>query len=116
MAEVRRLSDAVVIGGATLRAERYRPLRAADPDGRRAGGLRAAPVLVLVSGSCDLPWEEPVFTESEMRPVIITSESVPASRRTRGAELCDVITLPGDTVGIKDAIAALRDRGLTRIA
>jgi len=116
MAEVRRLSDAVVIGGATLRAERYRPLRAADPDGRRAAELNAAPVLVVISGSCDLPWEEPVFTESDMRPVIITSGSASASHLARARENCDVITLPGDTLGMGDIVAALQDRGLTRIA
>lgn len=116
MAEVRRLSDAVLIGGATLRAERYRPLRAADPDGRRAAGLAGAPVLVIVTGSCDLPWEEPVFTESEVPPVVVTSTSVPKSLRTRAQEVCNVIALDGTTLRMRAVIDALNDRGLARIA
>lgn len=116
MAEVRRLSDAVLIGGATLRAERYRPLRAADPEGRRAAGLSSDPVLVIMTGSCDLPWEEPVFTESAVPPVIITSTSVAADLRMRAEELCDVIALEGTSLRMREVVEALNDRGLARIA
>ena len=65
LAETRRLSDAVLIGAGTLRAERYTPMRGrtdARPE-RESLGLAPAPVLAVVSGSLDLPWDEPVFSE-----------------------------------------------------
>lgn len=114
MREVRRLCDAIVIGGATLRAERYRPVHAADPEGRRLAGVTAAPVLVVISGSCDLPWEEPVFTESTMSPLVVTLSSADADKRARAAELCDVVTL--DVLDFRDVIRTLAERGLRRIA
>lgn len=114
MAEVRRLCDAILIGGATLRAERYRPVHAADPEGRQAIGLGAAPTLVVVSGSCDLPWEEPVFAESTMPPLVVTSSSADANLRVRAAESCDVVSL--DVLDMREVIRTLQDRGLRRIA
>ena len=116
MAEVRRLSDAVLIGGATLRIERYRPMTAADPEGRVAAGLRPAPVLVILSGSCDLPWEEPVFTESAIPPIVVTSASADAERLATARRTCDVIALPEVSLRMQSVVTSLRERGLLRIA
>lgn len=116
MAEVRRLCDAILIGGATLRAERYRPVVAIDPAGRSASGLGAAPVLVVVTGTCDLPWEEPVFTDSQMRPLIVTSLGADDAHLTRARQNCDVLALPGSTLRMRAVVDALRARGLMRIA
>lgn len=116
MAEVRRLCDAILIGGATLRAERYRPVRASDPEGRAACGLAVAPVLTIVSGSCDLPWEEPVFTDSQMRPLILTSQGADDASVQRARALCDVAVMAGSTVRMRDVVAVMRERGLVRIA
>jgi riboflavin biosynthesis pyrimidine reductase len=52
--------DAVMIGAGTMRAERYRPL----PGGRP---------MAIVSGSLELPWDAPLFTEESGRVVIFTA-------------------------------------------
>jgi riboflavin biosynthesis pyrimidine reductase len=53
--------DAVMIGAGTMRAERYGPL----PGGR---------LMAIVSGSLELPWDAPLFTE-EGGPVVIFTAS-----------------------------------------
>ena len=65
----RRFSDVVLIGAGTFRAERYRPMRWTEGGGagpNRPQGLARAPQVAIVSGSLDLPWEEPIFAESDV--------------------------------------------------
>ena len=57
--------DAVMIGAGTMRAERYGRV-VADPDKRarrEREGLPHDPLMVIVSGRLDLPWDAPLFTD-----------------------------------------------------
>ena len=57
--------DAVMIGAGTMRAERYGRV-IGDPakrQRREREGLPHDPLMVIVSGSFDLPWDAPLFTE-----------------------------------------------------
>ncbi len=71
MREVRRLADVVLVGAATIRAERYKPM------------LTNA-VVAIVSPSLDLPWEEPLFGESTHAPIVFT-HSKAMSEENNGA-------------------------------
>jgi riboflavin-specific deaminase-like protein len=75
LAGLRTRFDAVMIGAGTMRAERYgRPV--GDPekrDKREAIGLQPDPLMVIVSGRLDLPWDAPLFTKGEGRVLIFTS-------------------------------------------
>ncbi|HVY95991.1 MAG TPA: dihydrofolate reductase family protein [Solirubrobacterales bacterium] len=76
LARLRTRFDAVMIGAGTMRAERYGRL-AAKPETRerrRAAGLEPEPLMVLVSGRLDLPWDAPLFAEGG-RPVLIFTGS-----------------------------------------
>lgn len=69
--------DAVMIGGATMRAERYGRV-VADPakrELREAAGLAADPLMVIVTGSLDLPWDAPLFTKAGGQDVLILTTS-----------------------------------------
>jgi len=72
---LRTRADALMIGGGTMRAERYgRVIR--DPkkrEGREALGLEPDPLVVIVSGRLDLPWDAPLFTEGFGEIVIFTA-------------------------------------------
>jgi riboflavin biosynthesis pyrimidine reductase len=72
---LRRRFDAVMIGGGTMRAERYgRIVR--DPAARarrEAAGLAADPLAVIVSGTMDLPFDAPLFTDGHGEVLIFTS-------------------------------------------
>ncbi|MGH2950437.1 MAG: dihydrofolate reductase family protein [Solirubrobacterales bacterium] len=72
--------DAVMIGAGTMRAERYGRV-VSDPakrERREREGLPHDPLMVLVSGRLDLPWDAPLFTEGGGRVLICTtSEAEP---------------------------------------
>ncbi len=67
--ETRRLSDAIVVGAGTIRAERYRPMVAKPEwqDARSDAGLAPAVQVVIVGGRLDLPWDEQLFPDSTLR-------------------------------------------------
>lgn len=67
--------DAVMIGAGTMRAERYGRV-IADPakrQRREREGLPHDPLVVVVSGSLDLPWDAPLFSEGHGRCLICTT-------------------------------------------
>jgi riboflavin biosynthesis pyrimidine reductase len=72
---LRTTVDAVMIGAGTMRAERYgRPV--GDPakrERREREGLSHDPLMCLVSGSLDLPWDAELFTCGEGSVVIFTA-------------------------------------------
>ena len=77
--------DAVMIGAGTMRAEGYGRV-VADPakrERRVADGLEPDPLVVVVSGRLDLPWDAPLFTEGHGRVcVCTTSEADPPPTTT----------------------------------
>lgn len=114
LAELRRDADAVIIGGETMRAERYSPMRL-DADlqqRRRADGLLPAPRLIVLSGSLDLPWDQPVWRESTVAPLVVTGDGVPADRLAAARRHCEVMVLSGDPMA--QLREALVERGMNR--
>jgi len=112
---VRRFADAVLVGAQTMRAERYTPMRTqpARAEARAANGQSAAPVIVVVSRSLDLPWDLPVWSESTHRPVVVTGTDADPDRLREAREHADVVALPEvSPAAILDAVV---DRGLRRI-
>jgi len=100
---LRSVAEAVMIGAGTMRAERYGPI-VGDPSKRAARerrGLPADPLMVLVSGRLDLPWDAELFTTGGGRVLIFTASE---------AELPETAT-PVRVVrheGRVDVVAALR--------
>ena len=78
--------DAVMIGAGTMRTERYGRV-VADPakrDRRERDGLPNDPLMVLVSGRLDLPWDAPLFTAGWGRILIFTySDADPPPTATK---------------------------------
>ncbi len=80
LAGLRTRFDAVMIGAGTMRAERYgRLIRDQGQRERRERvGLPHDPLMVIVSGRLDLPWDAPLFTAGAGRVLIFTaSEAEP---------------------------------------
>lgn len=117
LATTRRFADVVLIGAGTFRAERYGPMRARaeDDSARAAAGLDAAPRLAMVSASLDLPWEEPTFAESTLRPIVVTTDAADPERLALARQAAEVVALPGATVDPGAMLAALAERGLERV-
>jgi riboflavin biosynthesis pyrimidine reductase len=77
--------DAVMIGAGTMRAERYGRIVAdrAERERRERLGLPQDPLMVIVSGRLDLPWDAPLFTAGGGRVLIFTaSEAEPPQTAT----------------------------------
>ena len=119
LVEARRLADVVLVGAQTIRTERYRPM-VAKPEwqsARAAIGAQPAPVVAIISVSLDLPWEEPLFGESAITPMVFTDGSATKERTLMAeeiqaagrVEIIECASLP------LDALEVLRQRGFTRI-
>ncbi|MFJ6136859.1 pyrimidine reductase family protein [Kitasatospora sp. NPDC092286] len=114
---LRALSDVVLVGAETVRAEGYRPARArADfAAARRAAGQAPAPAIAIVSRSLALDLTAPLFTEPLVRTVVITTEDAPAADLRAVAGVADVVVAGTGSVDLRAAVAALADRGWTRL-
>lgn len=114
---LRALSDVVLVGAQTVRAEGYRPgrARAEFAAARLAAGQAPAPTIAIVSRSLGLDLTAPLFTEPLVRTVVITTEDAPAEARAAVAEMADVILAGEGSVDLAAAVAALAGRGWTRL-
>jgi riboflavin-specific deaminase-like protein len=85
LAGLRTRFDAVMIGAGTMRAERYGPLpnKPERREERERLGLSPDPLLVIVSGRLDLPWDANAFSDGGGKVVIFTaSEADPPETAT----------------------------------
>jgi riboflavin-specific deaminase-like protein len=102
--------DAVMIGAGTMRAERYGPL-ASKPqtrEQRERAGLAPEPLMVLVSGRLDLPWDAPLFTEGGRVLIFTSTDAEPPETATA----VEVVRHPG-AVNLTEAMRHLRrERGI----
>jgi riboflavin-specific deaminase-like protein len=85
LAGLRTRFDAVMIGAGTMRAERYGRLVPSQEkrERRERIGLPHDPLMVIVSGRLDLPWDAPLFTDGRGRVLVLTaSEADPPDTAT----------------------------------
>jgi riboflavin-specific deaminase-like protein len=85
LAGLRTRFDAVMIGAGTMRAERYGRLISNQPtrERRERLGLPHDPLMVIISGRLDMPWDAPLFTAGGGRVLIFTaSEAEPPPTAT----------------------------------
>jgi riboflavin-specific deaminase-like protein len=115
LAGLRTRFDAVMIGAGTMRAERYgRPV--ADPRkraGREALGLLSDPLMVIVSGNLDLPWDAPLFSAGGGRVLVFTASEEKAPEvaaslrvvRNQGAvDLAPALSLLREEHGVRSVL------------
>ncbi|MCX4735533.1 pyrimidine reductase family protein [Streptomyces sp. NBC_01363] len=116
---LRGLADVVLAGAETVRLEGYRPARAREAFAARraAAGQGPAPAIAVVSGSLDLDFSLPLFTEPLVPTLVLTGAGAPPARieeaRRAGAEV--VIAGEGSRVDPARAVRELADRGLERL-
>ena len=116
--EARRLADVVLVGAGTIRAERYKPMLAKTEwhEARVSLGLAPAPQIVVVSGRLDLPWDEPMFSDSAL-PVLVatTTANVDEERLTRARQHSEVVQVGDESVDLRALVRLLHERGQQRI-
>lgn len=114
---LRTLCDVVLLGAGTMRDEGYGPMRvdAAASRSRVQRGLTPQPGFAIVSGRLDLDPSSPVFVDAPSRPLVITLETSPVTRRRALDAVADVVVCGSTSLDVGAALDALRSRGLDRI-
>ena len=114
---LRGLADVVLAGAGTARAEGYRPakVRAELLERRRSSGQTDVPAIALVSRSLNLDLDSDLLARPAVRSLVITCAASDPGRRTRVAEVADVVVAGDSTVDLVAAVTQLRERGLARV-
>ena len=121
-AMLRALTDVILVGAGTARAEHYGPVRP-ESEGLRWAWLRdgrtpSAPIAV-VTRALDLDLDSALIagTFPHARTIIITTSSaMPGRRDAAAARNADVIVAGEASVDMKAAVDALAERGLRRVS
>lgn len=114
---LRMLSDVVLVGAGTLRAEGYQPLRVdeARQRWRREHGLPPNPVLAVVSNRLAELSTMDTFRAAPVRPVVITHRAAPAYQRAELSTMATIMLAGTDIVDLPAALAELAARGLRHV-
>jgi len=113
---LRSVADVILVGAATVRAERYGPPRTsqAHQTQRVARGQARFPRLAIVSGRLDLDLDSPLFADSPTRPYVITSRTPtdPVVALEAIEARADVIGRGDGHADVEGALEALRADGV----
>jgi len=117
---LRELADVILVGAGTVRAEDYSGARLsiAQRQSRQARGQCEIPQLAIVTKSGRLDRDMPVFTRTEVPPLVCTCAAVADQTRRGLAGFADVVECSADDparVSEAAVLAALADRGLYRV-
>jgi riboflavin biosynthesis pyrimidine reductase len=110
---LRAVTDVVLVGASTVRAEGYGPMRVRPEYAalRTALGFAEPPRLAIVSASLDLP--DKVLADP--RTIVIAPADADPSALAALRERVDVLTAGTDRVALADALDGLAERGLDRV-
>jgi riboflavin-specific deaminase-like protein len=103
---LRAMSDVVLVGAGTVRAENYGGARPGD---------RSTPPVAVVTRSLDLDPAARLFTDTQVRPILVTCAASPADRRASLEQIADVVVAGDEDVDFTVALDALADRGLEQV-
>ncbi|WP_037181352.1 pyrimidine reductase family protein [Rhodococcoides fascians] len=115
---LRSLTDAVLVGAGTVRAENYGGVSLPD-DTRRARvdrGLDELPPVVVVTASAELDPDARVFTDTTVTPIVVTTAAASADKKKALSDAGARIVEAGETtVTTGDLLGALDGLGLHRV-
>ena len=114
---LRTLADVIVVGAATVRAERYAPVRPNELWPELRQGRTPTPPIAVVTARLNLDPDSRLITEAppSARTIVITTAQAPADRRAALDGPAEVIVAGQETVDLKAAVAALAERGHRRM-
>lgn len=111
---LRSLSDVVLVGPRTVRAEKYGPART-RPEHAAIRGDRPPPPIAVMTSSLDLDFDWPLFTDAAVRTMVFTAESAPADALAAARKAADVVMVGEERVELPAVVDALVERGHTRL-
>jgi riboflavin biosynthesis pyrimidine reductase len=114
---LRRLSDVILVGAETVRAEGYGAMRL-DPASvqlRRASGLTDQPVFAIVSGTLGLNPESAVFRDAPVKAIVATVGASSQVKKEAFSRVADVLVCGKETLDVNVMLDAFAKRGLRRV-
>jgi riboflavin biosynthesis pyrimidine reductase len=114
---LRRLSDVILVGAGTVRAEGYGAMRL-DPTSvrlRRASGLTDQPVFAIVSGTLGLDPESAVFTDAPVKAIVVTVGTSSPIRKEAFSRVADVLVCGEEALDVNVMLDAFAKRGLRQV-
>jgi len=114
---LRRLSDVILVGAGTVRAEGYGAMRL-DPGSvqlRRANGLTDHPVFAIVSGTLGLDPESPVFTDAPVKAIVVTIGASSHMKKEAFSRVADVLVCGEKALDVNVMLDAFAKRGLQQV-
>ena len=114
---LRVLTDVILVGAGTVRAEGYGGIRLTEADAawRSVQGWSPQPRVAIVSGRLDLDPAHGVFTGSGVRPLIVTHAAAPADRLAALSLVADVLVCGETAIDPLAMVLALAVRGMPQI-
>jgi riboflavin biosynthesis pyrimidine reductase len=114
---LRTLSDAILVGAATVREEKYKPVRPQELWGHLRDGRPPTPPIAVITRRLDFDADSPLIAAAppHARTIVITVAQSPADRRAELARHADVIVAGDETVDLRAAVDALAERGHRRL-
>ncbi|WEO76596.1 pyrimidine reductase family protein [Cryobacterium sp. SO2] len=114
---LRMLTDVILVGAGTVRAEGYGGIRfsAEAVAWRLANGLPEHPPVAIVSGRLDLDPAHPVFTRAATRPLVVTHAQAPVAAREALAAVADVLVCGEASVDHTLMLRMLTERGYPQV-
>ncbi len=116
-AAMRANADVILVGAGTVRAERYHGahLPVGLRQRRQARGQGEVPVIAVVTASGTVDPSIPLFTESEVAPIVVTSASGARNVTSRISGVQVLVAEHAGKVDLRAALAQLHSRGLSRV-
>lgn len=117
---LREMADVILVGAGTVRTEGYAGARptVVQRQRRQIRGQSEVPQIAIVSKSGRLERDMPVFTRTEVPPLVCTCSAAAEQTRRTLAGLADVVDCSiddPDSVDPAAVLATVADRGLPRV-
>jgi riboflavin biosynthesis pyrimidine reductase len=115
---LRSLADVIVVGAATARLERYRPVQLAEAWPQlRQGRPPTPPIAVVTRRMFGFDPGSPLLAAGPglARTIVLTTEAAPAALRSAVSAQAEVIVTGPDVVSPKAIVSELAGRGYRRV-
>ena len=114
---LRRLSDVILVGAGTVRAEGYGAMRLdpASVQWRRQNGLADQPVFAIVSGTLGLDPESPAFTKAPVKALVVTVGASSRVKKEALSRVTDVLVCGEQKLDVDVMLDAFAKRGLRQV-
>ncbi len=114
---LRALTDVILVGAGTVRAEGYGPA-SVDEDSRRQRRERRqdpVPPIAVVTTSGNLDWSAPFFTEAVARPIVFMSSEHDEGADERGGEVAEIVETGEGPIDIGLVLDHLHTKGFKSV-